>query len=119
MHLEVSLGCAALVAVACVLQFASNRGTETRQVLLGHEVVGARPEDGDRGLFIDRPGDDDEGKVELLLMKAAKGAHRAELRQRVVADHQVPLRGDERRPAVGRALDANGFDLKPGGSKSA
>ena len=80
----------ALGAVARVLQFAANRRAETRQVLLGDEVVGARSQNRDRGLFVDRPRHDDEGQIQLLLMKARQRGHRAELREGVVADDQVP-----------------------------
>ena len=55
----------ALVAVARFLQFAADRRAEARQVLLGDEVVGARPEDRDRRLLVDGARDDDEGQIQL------------------------------------------------------
>jgi len=119
LDLEIPLRVAALGALAGVLQLAADRGAQPRQILLGHEVVGARLENGHRRLLVNRSREDDEGKVEPLFLQAEKRAQCAEVRQREIADHQVPDFRDERLATLRFRLHTAGVHVEAGLSEGA
>ena len=71
-------------------QLALDSRYEPAQMVPGHEILGARAHDLDRGLFAHAARDDDERDVELLLLNQRQRGRPAELRQDGVGDDQVP-----------------------------
>ena len=71
-------------------QLALDSRHEPPHVVPGHEILGARAHDLDRGLFAHSARDDDERDVELLLLDERQRGRSAEVRQDGVGDDQVP-----------------------------
>ncbi len=98
------LGPLALALGLRVPKLALDGWEEAREAVPHHEILGARLHQG-RGLIrADVAGDDQEGGVEPRLLQEGERRGRAEARQRVVAQHDVPLLLPEGRPQAGLGL---------------
>ena len=84
------------IAAALALQRQPDRSTQPSRAVLQNIVVGALPHGSDRHVFPDRAGDDDEGRVQTVLVQQAQGLGAAELRKVPVGQHQVGARGQRR-----------------------
>ena len=83
-------GLAARSAFGGLSNFSLDRRHQARQVVLDQDIVRARLEYLDGGLFAHRPGNDQKGNVWPDLLEDRDRGQRVESGQRVVADDDVP-----------------------------
>ena len=100
-------------------QGALHGGPQPEQPVLHDEVDRAFLDEADRGLFVERSGDDDDGRERPFALHHMQRVERAELRQRVVGQHDIRGEVVQGMAQVGSALHALGRAAHAGAAQLA